>query len=55
VFTVDSEWRVTSFNRAAEAITGVPRQEAIGRFCSEVFRFEYVWCGLRASANPENR
>ena len=38
VFTVDSEWRVTSFNRAAEEITGVPRREAIGRRCSEVFR-----------------
>jgi PAS domain S-box-containing protein len=38
VFTVDMEWRVTSFNRAAEEITGVPRQEAIGRRCAEVFR-----------------
>jgi PAS domain S-box-containing protein len=38
VFTVDLEWRVTSFNRAAEEITGVPRSEAIGRLCSEVFR-----------------
>jgi PAS domain S-box-containing protein len=38
VFTVDLEWRVTSFNRAAEKITGVPRAEAIGRRCSEVFR-----------------
>jgi len=38
VFTVDHEWRITSFNRAAEEITGVPRQEAIGRFCWEVFR-----------------
>jgi PAS domain S-box-containing protein len=38
VFTVDQEWRITSFNRAAEHITGVPRQEAIGRSCSEVFR-----------------
>jgi len=38
VFTIDLEWRVTSFNRAAEAITGVPRGEALGRRCSEVFR-----------------
>jgi PAS domain S-box-containing protein len=38
VFTVDSEWRITSFNRAAERITGVPRREAIGRRCAEVFR-----------------
>ncbi len=38
VFTVDEEWHVTSFNRAAEEITGVPRREAIGRPCSEVLR-----------------
>jgi len=38
VFTVDLGWRITSFNRAAEEITGVPRSEALGRLCSEVFR-----------------
>lgn len=38
VFTVDEDWRVTSFNRAAEQITGVSREEAIGRRCSDVFR-----------------
>ena len=38
VFTVDLEWRITSFNRAAEQITGIPRKEAIGQRCSDVFR-----------------
>lgn len=38
VFTVDHNWRIMSFNRAAEEITGIPRQEAIGRYCWEVFR-----------------
>jgi len=38
VFTVDHNWRIMSFNRAAEQITGVPRDEAIGRYCWEVFR-----------------
>jgi PAS domain S-box-containing protein len=37
VFTVDHEWRITSFNRAAEEITGIGRSEAIGRFCKDVF------------------
>ncbi len=38
VFTVDEDWVVTSFNRAAEVITGIPREEAVGRLCSEVLR-----------------
>jgi len=38
VFTVDADWNVTSFNRAAEKITGVARKAAIGRRCAEVFR-----------------
>ncbi len=38
VFTVDHQWRITSFNRAAEKITGIPRSKAIGRLCWEVFR-----------------
>ncbi len=37
VFTVNREWQVTSFNRAAEEITGWSRDEAIGRSCSEIF------------------
>ena len=38
VFTVDRERRITSFNRAAEQITGFSRAEAIGQFCHEIFR-----------------
>jgi PAS domain S-box-containing protein len=38
VFTIDYNWKITSFNRAAEEITGIPRKEAIGRHCWEVFR-----------------
>jgi len=38
VFTVDSEQKVTSFNRSAEKITGINKEEAIGRYCWEVFR-----------------
>ncbi len=37
VFTVDRQWRITSFNRAAERITGIPRSEAIGKKCHDVF------------------
>ena len=38
VFTIDGDWRITSFNRAAEQITGIRRKEAIGRPCAEVFK-----------------
>lgn len=38
VFTVDLDWRITSFNRAAEDITGISASEALGRPCCEVFR-----------------
>ena len=38
VFTVDADWRITSFNRAAEEITGIPREEAIGNCCCDVFK-----------------
>lgn len=38
VFTVDLDWRITVFNHAAERITGVSREDALGRPCCEVFR-----------------
>jgi len=38
VFTVNEQWRITSFNRAAEEITGHSREEAIGSLCCEIFR-----------------
>ena len=38
VFTIDYNWEITSFNRAAEEITGIMAHEAIGRHCWEVFR-----------------
>ncbi len=38
VFTIDDNWKITSFNRAAEKITGVSAEEAIDRHCWDVFR-----------------
>jgi PAS domain S-box-containing protein len=53
VFTVDDQWCVTSFNRAAERITGVKRQQAIGKRCCEVFRASIceTACALRQTLN----
>ena len=38
IFTVDADGRVTSFNSAAESITGWLRKEVIGRPCRDVFQ-----------------
>ncbi len=38
VFTVDEDQHITSFNKAAEKITGVSRDQAIGQKCFDVFR-----------------
>ncbi len=49
VFTVDSDWKITSFNRAAEKITGIKKKEAIGHLCWEVFKASICekLCSLR--------
>ena len=49
VFTVDLDWHIMTFNRAAEKITGVSRQEAVGRPCSEILRADVCEkdCALR--------
>jgi PAS domain S-box-containing protein len=38
VFTVDRDWKITMFNKAAEKMTGISREEAIGQRCCDVFR-----------------
>jgi len=49
VFTVDSNWRITSFNRAAENITGIKREKAVGQKCSDILRADVceTGCALR--------
>jgi PAS domain S-box-containing protein len=36
VMILDPRWRITTFNRAMEQLTGWPREEAVGRPCAEV-------------------
>lgn len=38
VFTVDLDFHVSSFNQAAEKITGIPREQAVGRYCRDILR-----------------
>lgn len=49
VFTVDKDFRITSFNRAAEEITKFTQEEAIGQYCCEIFRANVCFenCALR--------
>lgn len=49
VFTVNADWRITSFNRSAQKITGISREEALGRHCWDVFRASIceTECSLR--------
>lgn len=51
VFTVDNDMRITSFNRAAEEITGFSRDEAMGQPCCEIFRTNVCFdlCPVRQS------
>jgi PAS domain S-box-containing protein len=53
VFTVDSNLKVTSFNRSAEKITGIKKEEAIGRNCWEVFKASICEkrCSLKHTMN----
>lgn len=49
VFTVDQDWRVTSFNRAAEGITGIRRENALGQRCKDILKADVCEsdCALR--------
>ncbi len=38
VFTINKDRVITSFNQAAEAITGFPREKAMGKKCYEIFQ-----------------
>ncbi len=53
VFTVDSNLKVTSFNRSAEKITGIKKEQAIGRYCWEVFKASICEnrCSLKHTMN----
>ena len=45
VFTINTQWRITSFNQTAEKITGYRREEVLGHFCWEIFRSHLCQAG----------
>jgi PAS domain S-box-containing protein len=55
IFTVDKNCRITSFNRAAEEITGFSASEAINKYCFDIFRTEICnkRCALKDTLKTE--
>ncbi|MCA9735706.1 MAG: sigma 54-interacting transcriptional regulator [Deferribacteres bacterium] len=56
VFTVDEDMRITYFNRAAEKITGITRDQAVGQFCFDILKANICEksCALRCSLESES-
>ena len=38
VFTINSRWKITAFNKRAQEITGFSREEVLGSYCWDIFR-----------------
>ncbi|MBU1451529.1 MAG: sigma 54-interacting transcriptional regulator [Proteobacteria bacterium] len=51
IFTINTRWRITSFNQRAEEITGYGRTEVLGRHCWDIFRSDLCGtsCPLRTT------
>ena len=56
VFTVDQNCIITSFNKAAERITGFKAIEAVGKHCFDIFRTEvcHRQCALKDTLKSHN-
>ncbi len=57
VFTVDRHCIITSFNQAAERITGFHANEAVGKHCFDIFRTEvcHKQCALKDTLKTQNQ
>lgn len=57
IFTVNAKGKITSFNHAAEAITGYDAEEVMGRSCSDILRSELCQtvCPFRKSIDSRQR
>ncbi len=53
VFVVNTRWQLIYFNHTAQQITGFSREEALGKFCWEIFQSElcHKRCPMRLSMN----
>jgi PAS domain S-box-containing protein len=57
IFSVDKYFKITSFNRAAEIITGVKQKDALGRNCIDIFNTSIckTACPLREAMKKEKQ
>lgn len=51
IFTINTRWRITSFNQTAEKITGYRREEVLGSYCWDIFHSDLcdAGCPLRTT------
>ena len=54
LYTVDHEWHITSFNRAAEKLTGLRESEILGEPCREVLRADHCADGCPLATTLEH-
>jgi PAS domain S-box-containing protein len=54
VFTTDHDCRITSFNQAAEKISGFSRRDAVGKYCFDIFRTDLCQTGCALRNTLEN-
>lgn len=54
IFTIDDDWNVTSFNAAAEKITGYKINEAIGKKCWQIFNSQICRNGCHMEQTMKN-
>jgi PAS domain S-box-containing protein len=55
VFTTDNEGKITFINKAGQEITGFLNEEAIGRYCFDIFRADICQtrCALKETLNTK--
>ena len=54
-FTIDNNWEITSFNRAAEQITGYSEKEALGQKCWNIFQSKLCCNGCHMEYTMEKK
>ncbi|KAA3657991.1 MAG: PAS domain-containing protein [Calditrichaeota bacterium] len=56
VFTVNEDMKITFFNRAAEKITGISSEQAVGQYCFDVLKANICEksCSLRSSLKSDS-